>query len=67
MSSFPPRDADDRTSMLAQLIPVRRSAHDVVTGSYAILALTSVAAPPIASDPNPAFAGTPKAPPSSNS
>jgi DNA-binding CsgD family transcriptional regulator len=44
--SFPLRDADDRASMVVHLIPVRRSAHDVFTGSYALLVLTPVAAPP---------------------
>jgi DNA-binding CsgD family transcriptional regulator len=44
--SFPLRDADDRASMVAHLIPVRRSAHDVFTSSYALLVLTPVAAPP---------------------
>jgi DNA-binding CsgD family transcriptional regulator len=44
--SFPLRDADDRPSMVAHLIPVRRSAHDVFTGGYALLVLTPVAPPP---------------------
>ena len=44
--SFPLRDADDRASMVVHLIPVRRSAHDIFTGSYALLVLTPVAAPP---------------------
>ena len=44
--SFPLRDADDRASMVAHLIPVRRSAHDVFTGGYALLVLTPVAPPP---------------------
>ena len=32
--------------MVVHLIPVRRSAHDIFTGSYALLVLTPVAAPP---------------------
>ena len=44
--SFPLRDADDRASMVVHLIPVRRSAHDIFTGSYALLVLTPVTAPP---------------------
>jgi len=44
--SFPLRDTDDRASMVAHLIPVRRSAHDIFTGSYALLVLTPVAAAP---------------------
>ena len=44
--SFPLRDTDDRASMVVHLIPVRRSAHDIFTGSYALLVLTPVAAAP---------------------
>ena len=44
--SFPLRDADDRASMVAHIIPVRRSVHDIFTGSYAVLVLTPVSAPP---------------------
>lgn len=44
--SFPLRDADDRPSMVAHVVPVRRSAYDIFTGSYALLVLTPVSAPP---------------------
>lgn len=44
--SFPLRDADNRASMVVHLIPIRRSAHDIFTGSYALLVLTPVAASP---------------------
>ena len=44
--SFPLRDADDKAAMVVHLIPIRRSAHDIFTGSYALLVLTPVAAPP---------------------
>jgi hypothetical protein len=46
--SFSLRDADDRASMVVHLIPVRRSAHDIFTGSYALLVLMQVAAPRVA-------------------
>jgi len=46
--SFSLRDADDRASMVVHLIPVRRSAHDILTGSYALLVLMQVAAPRVA-------------------
>jgi DNA-binding CsgD family transcriptional regulator len=48
--SFPLRDTDDRAAMVVHIIPVRRSAHDIFAGSYALLVLTPVAAaaaPPI--------------------
>ena len=44
--SFPLRDTDDRASAVAHLIPVRRSAHEIFVGSYALLVLTPVTAPP---------------------
>ena len=44
--SFALRDADDRAAMVAHLIPIRRSAHDIFAGSYALLVLTPVAAQP---------------------
>ncbi len=44
--SFPLRDADDRAAMVGHLIPIRRSAHDIFAGSYALLVLTPVTAPP---------------------
>lgn len=45
VQSFPLRDADNRAAMVVHLIPVRRSAHDIFSGSYALLVLTPVAAP----------------------
>lgn len=44
--SFPLRGSDDRAAMVAHVIPVRRSAHDIFAGSYALLVLTPVTAPP---------------------
>jgi DNA-binding CsgD family transcriptional regulator len=44
--SFPLRDLDDRPAMVAHMIPIRRSAHDIFTGSYALLVLTPVTASP---------------------
>ena len=43
--SFPLRDADDRAVLVVHLIPIRRSAHDIFTGGYALLVVTPVAAP----------------------
>ena len=34
--SFPLRDADDRAALVLHIIPVRRSAHDIFAGSYAL-------------------------------
>ncbi|MDI1266051.1 MAG: LuxR C-terminal-related transcriptional regulator [bacterium] len=45
VQSFPLRDQDNRAAMVVHLIPVRRSAHDIFSGSYALLVLTPVAAP----------------------
>lgn len=48
--SFPLRDVDDRAVLVVHLIPIRRSAHDIFAGSYALLVVTPVsaaAAPPI--------------------
>jgi DNA-binding CsgD family transcriptional regulator len=44
--SFPLRDTDDRAAMVGHLIPIRRSAHDIFAGSYALLVLTPVTATP---------------------
>ena len=44
--SFPLRDGDDKAAMVVHLIPIRRSAHDIFAGCYALLVLTPVAAPP---------------------
>lgn len=44
--SFPLRGDDDRAAMVAHIVPVRRSAHDIFAGSYALLVLTPVTAPP---------------------
>ncbi|MGZ3298156.1 MAG: helix-turn-helix transcriptional regulator [Asticcacaulis sp.] len=47
--SFPVRDAANRAAMVAHLIPVSRSAHDIFAHSYAVLVLTPItakAAPP---------------------
>ena len=43
--SFPLRDADDKAILVLHLIPVRRSAHDIFAGSYALLVVTPVSAP----------------------
>jgi DNA-binding CsgD family transcriptional regulator len=43
--SFALRDGDDKAAMVGHLIPIRRSAHDIFAGSYALLVLTPVAAP----------------------
>jgi len=45
VQSFPLRDGDGKAAMVVHLIPIRRSAHDVFAGSYALLVLTPVAAP----------------------
>jgi DNA-binding CsgD family transcriptional regulator len=44
--SFPLRGTDDRAAMVGHLIPIRRSAHDIFAGSYALLVLTPVTATP---------------------
>jgi len=43
--SFPLRDSDDRPAMVAHIVPIRRTAHDIFAGSYALLVLTPVTAP----------------------
>lgn len=43
-SSFPVRDATGKAAMVAHLIPIKRSAHDILGLSYALLMLTPVAA-----------------------
>jgi DNA-binding CsgD family transcriptional regulator len=43
--SFPLRDGDKAAAMVVHIIPIRRSAHDIFTGSYALLVVTPVAAP----------------------
>jgi DNA-binding CsgD family transcriptional regulator len=43
--SFPLRDADDRAALVVHMIPIRRSAHDIFAGSYALLVVTPVTAP----------------------
>jgi DNA-binding CsgD family transcriptional regulator len=43
--SFPLRDGDNTATMVVHIIPVRRSAHDIFTRSYALLVVTPVAAP----------------------
>ncbi len=48
--SFPLRDADDNAVRVVHVIPIRRSAHDIFAGSYALLVVTPVSAtagPPI--------------------
>ena len=48
--SFALRDADDRAALVIHLIPIRRSAHDIFAGSYALMVVTPVsaaAAPPL--------------------
>jgi DNA-binding CsgD family transcriptional regulator len=48
--SFPLRDSGDRAAMVVHMIPVRRSAHDIFAGSYALLVMTPVtalSAPPV--------------------
>ena len=43
--SFPLRTATTRRRWWCISIPIRRSAHDIFAGSYALLVLTPVAAP----------------------
>lgn len=43
--SFPLRDADNRAALVVHLIPIRRTAHDIFAGSYALLVVTPVTAP----------------------
>ncbi len=48
--SFALKDADERASMVAHIIPIRRSAHDLFGRSFALLVLTPVSAqraPPV--------------------
>ncbi len=45
--SFPLRDAHDRAALVAHIIPVRRTAHDIFAGSYALLVVTPVSAPAV--------------------
>lgn len=42
--SFPLRDASDRAVMVAHIVPVSRSAHDIFAHGHALLVLTPVAA-----------------------
>jgi len=43
--SFPVRDADHKPVLVAHVVPVRRSAHDIFASSYAILLLTPLGGP----------------------
>jgi DNA-binding CsgD family transcriptional regulator len=43
--SFPLRGGDDRAAMVAHVIPIRRSAHDIFARSYALLVVTPVTSP----------------------
>lgn len=48
--SFPLRGDDDRAAAVAHILPIRRSAHDIFAGTYALLVVTPVSAataPPI--------------------
>lgn len=48
--SFPLRDADDKAILVLHLVPIRRSAHDIFAGSYALMVVTPVSAaagPPV--------------------
>lgn len=38
--SFPVRDADGKPALVAHVVPIRRSAHDIFASSYAIVLLT---------------------------
>jgi DNA-binding CsgD family transcriptional regulator len=40
--SFPLRDVMDQAQLVAHIVPISRSAHDIFTGSYALLVLTPV-------------------------
>jgi len=40
--SFPLRDEDDQAAMVGHILPISRSAHDIFSGSYALLVLTPV-------------------------
>ena len=42
--SFPVRDADGAAAMIAHVLPIRRSAHDIFSAGFALLMLTPVAA-----------------------
>lgn len=43
--SFPVRDAENVPALVAHVVPIRRSAHDVFASSYAILLLTPLGGP----------------------
>lgn len=43
VNSFPLRDGDNQAAMVAHIVPISRSAHDMFAKSYAILVLTPVA------------------------
>jgi DNA-binding CsgD family transcriptional regulator len=43
--SFPVRDAEDRPALIAHIVPIRRSAHDIFASSYAIVLLTPLGGP----------------------
>jgi len=43
VNSFPLRDGDTQAAMVAHILPISRSAHDMFAKSYAILVLTPVA------------------------
>ncbi len=48
--SFPLRDDNDQAAVVAHIIPISRSAHDIFTNSYALLVLTPVSSknvPPV--------------------
>lgn len=48
--SFPLRDSDDRAVSVVHLVPIRRSAQDIFSASYALLIITPVSAgtaPPV--------------------
>lgn len=42
--SFPVRDAEDQPALVAHVVPIRRSAHDIFASSYAIVLLTPLGA-----------------------
>ena len=43
--SIPLRDADGRAILVVHIVPIRRSAHDIFAGSYALLVVTPVSVP----------------------
>ncbi|MGE3689778.1 MAG: helix-turn-helix transcriptional regulator [Novosphingobium sp.] len=43
IASFPVRDGDDRAQLVAHLVPIRRTAHDIFANSLALMVFTDLA------------------------